>query len=117
MVFIKKKHQHRDHVLISTYKTRIMRPCFLIQLMRARTENHLNLSCGSASAEMDLHRHAKDMHGSSLDYHWCPIANYKLLHDFLVFEPVTKPQNEHYLSLETPGHLKKARKTLDPFEK
>ena len=30
--------------------------------------------------------------------------------DFLVFEPVTKPQNQHYLFLETPGHLTKTKK-------
>ena len=30
-------------------------------------------------------------------------------HDFLVFQPVTGPQNQLYLSLERPGHLKKSR--------
>ena len=28
-------------------------------------------------------------------------------YDFGIFEPVTKPQNQHYLSLETPGYSKK----------
>ena len=28
-------------------------------------------------------------------------------YDFGIFEPVTKPQNQHHLSLEAPGHLKK----------
>ena len=27
-------------------------------------------------------------------------------HKFLVFEPIAKPHNQHYLSLETPGQLK-----------
>ena len=31
-------------------------------------------------------------------------------YDFGIFEPVTKPQNQHYLSLETPGHSKKIKK-------
>ena len=31
-------------------------------------------------------------------------------HDFWIFEPVTKPQSQHYLSLETPGHLKQIKK-------
>ena len=30
-------------------------------------------------------------------------------YDFGIFERVTKPQNQHYLSLETPGHLKKIK--------
>ena len=30
-------------------------------------------------------------------------------YDFGIFEPVAKPQNQHYLSLETPGHLKKIK--------
>ena len=39
-------------------------------------------------------------------------------HDFLVFEPVTKPQNQHYLSLETPRHLNKIKKQpWNNFEK
>ena len=31
-------------------------------------------------------------------------------YDFGIFEPVTKPQNQYYLSLETPGYSKKSRK-------
>ena len=31
-------------------------------------------------------------------------------YDFGIFEPVTKPQNQHYLSLETPGYSKKINK-------
>ena len=30
-------------------------------------------------------------------------------YDFGIFEPVTKPQNQLFLSLETPGHLKQFR--------
>ena len=30
-------------------------------------------------------------------------------HDFLVFQPVTGPQNQLYLSLERPGHLKQIK--------
>ena len=33
-------------------------------------------------------------------------------YDFGIFEPVTKPQNQHHLSLETPGHLTKTKKQL-----
>ena len=29
--------------------------------------------------------------------------------DFCIFEPVTKPHNQHYLSLEAPGHLNKIK--------
>ena len=37
-------------------------------------------------------------------------------YDFGIFEPVTKPQNQLCLSLETPGHLNKIKK--DPhFQK
>ena len=32
-----------------------------------------------------------------------------------VFEPATKPQNQLFLSLETPGHLKQSRKSLQSF--
>ena len=32
------------------------------------------------------------------------------LHDLWIFEPATKPQNQHDLSLETPGHLTKIKK-------
>ena len=31
-------------------------------------------------------------------------------HDFFVLEPATKPPNQHYRSLEIPGHLKKTKK-------
>ena len=31
-------------------------------------------------------------------------------YDFGIFEPVTKPQNQLFLSLQTPGHLKESRK-------
>ena len=31
-------------------------------------------------------------------------------YDFGIFEPVTKPQNQHYLSLETPGCSKQINK-------
>ena len=31
------------------------------------------------------------------------------VYDFGIVEPVTKPQNQHYLSLETPGHAKKIK--------
>jgi hypothetical protein len=31
-------------------------------------------------------------------------------YDFGIFEPVTKLQNQHALSLEAPGHLKKIKK-------
>ena len=37
-------------------------------------------------------------------------------YDFRIFEPVTKPQNQHYLSLETPGHLNKIKKIHGTFE-
>ena len=33
-------------------------------------------------------------------------------YDFGIFEPVTKPQNQHYFSLETPGHLKTTKKNM-----
>ena len=36
-------------------------------------------------------------------------------HDFGIFEPVTKPQNQYYLSLETPGHLKQIKKNTWNF--
>ena len=32
------------------------------------------------------------------------------LYDFGIFEPVTKPQNQLFLSLGTPGHLNKIKK-------
>ena len=32
-------------------------------------------------------------------------------YDFGILEPVTKPQNQYYLSLETPGHLNKIKKS------
>ena len=35
---------------------------------------------------------------------------YNKIHDFWIFEPVTKPQNQLCLSLETPGHLNKIKK-------
>ena len=38
-------------------------------------------------------------------------------HDFLVFQPVTKAQNQHYLSSETPGHLKKTKKNMGTYWK
>ena len=31
-------------------------------------------------------------------------------HDLWIFEPVAKPQNQHYLSLETPRHVNKIKK-------
>ena len=31
-------------------------------------------------------------------------------YDFGIFKPATKPQNQQFLSLETPGHLKKNKK-------
>ena len=36
-------------------------------------------------------------------------------YDFWIFEPVTKPQNQYYLSLQTPGHLKKIMGNLQHF--
>ena len=30
-------------------------------------------------------------------------------YDFGIFEPVTEPQNQLFLSLETPGHLQKIK--------
>ena len=36
-------------------------------------------------------------------------------YDFGIFEPVTKPQNQHYLSLETPRHLNEIKKIPGPF--
>ena len=44
-------------------------------------------------------------------FHYLKTQNYNF-HDFLGFGPVTKPQNQHYLSLETPGHLKQIKKNL-----
>ena len=38
-------------------------------------------------------------------------------YDFGIFEPVTKPQNQHYLSLETPGYLKQIKKNPGTFSK
>ena len=38
-------------------------------------------------------------------------------YDFWIFEPVTKPQNQQFLSLETPGHLKQIKKTPGTFFK
>ena len=32
------------------------------------------------------------------------------VHDFGIFKTVTKPQNQHHLSLETPGHRKQISK-------
>ena len=37
-------------------------------------------------------------------------------YDFWIFEPVTKPQNQLYLSLETPGDLKKNKKIQNLFK-
>ena len=36
-------------------------------------------------------------------------------YDFGIFEPVTKPQNQHYLSLETPGYSKAIEKIPGTF--
>ena len=36
-------------------------------------------------------------------------------HDFLVFEPATKTQNQHYSSSETPGHLAQSKKDMGLF--
>ena len=36
-------------------------------------------------------------------------------YDFGFFEPVTNPQNQLFLSLETPGHQKKTRKPQNNF--
>ena len=36
-------------------------------------------------------------------------------HDLGIFEPVTKPQNQPFLSLETPGPLKESRKSPKHF--
>ena len=38
-------------------------------------------------------------------------------YDFGSVEPVVKPQNQHYLFLETPGHLKKIKKFSGAFLK
>ena len=38
------------------------------------------------------------------------------LYDFAISEPVTKPQNQYYLCLESPGHLNKLKKIPDFFE-
>ena len=38
-------------------------------------------------------------------------------YDLGIFEPVTKPQNQLFLSLETPGHLNKIKKITGTFEK
>ena len=32
-----------------------------------------------------------------------------LFYDFGIFEPATKPQNQLFLSLDTPGHFKKSK--------
>ena len=37
--------------------------------------------------------------------------------DFGIFEPVTKPQNQLFLSLETPGYLKQINKIPGTFSK
>ena len=38
-------------------------------------------------------------------------------YDFGIFEPVTEPQNQLFLSLETPGYLKKIKQIPGIFEK
>ena len=38
-------------------------------------------------------------------------------YDFGIFEPVTKPQNQHCLSLDTPGHSKEIKKNPGTFWK
>ena len=45
---------------------------------------------------------------SRFHYFILEARNYKL-HDFSVFQPVTGPQNQLYLFLQRPGHLKKIR--------
>ena len=37
-------------------------------------------------------------------------------HDFWIIEPVISSQNQVFLFLETPGHLKKTRKNGNIFE-
>ena len=37
------------------------------------------------------------------------------IYDFRIFEPVTKPQNQLILSLETPGHRTKKQATIPTY--
>ena len=36
-------------------------------------------------------------------------------YDFGMFEPVPEPQNQYYLSLETPGHFNNSKKNPKSF--
>ena len=38
-------------------------------------------------------------------------------YDFGISDPATKPQHQHYLSLETPGHLKQIKNTWEHLGK
>ena len=44
-------------------------------------------------------------------------AQTRYFYDFGISEPVTKPQNQPFLFLETPGYLKQIKKTLAYFQK
>ena len=63
---------------------------------------------------------AANMKSNPQENHWKVIRqviqNYNF-QDLLVFEPVTTPQHQHELSLETPGHLKTSRNDWNMFAK
>ena len=63
---------------------------------------------GNSRMEMCLNKIVNGFIDSSASfwYNKTPIsARNSKIHDFLVFQPITGPQNQVYLSLERPGHL------------
>ena len=86
--------------------TKIMIAIFCHFMVKMYLDNTLN-------SFIDFPRHSGTIKSR---FHYFRGPNSKN-HDSLVFEPVTKPQNQHYFSLETPGHLNKSRKYLEHLNK